>query len=193
MADGMHDVAVSGGNGKERLRPGSLMIVNGGRLGSYRLVVKANLVLLGSFVRWDVAVLAGVGMICPALQAWVEEQRRRWGFYSGRLMGAAHLFMLGRFVATTDGYGYDVGSEFEEGAWYLVRFGARSENRSCTCPDYERNRMELGMAAAFVVGRFSCKHILAIRMWKLYELGERGNWNGMAGDCEPSDGDGAAD
>lgn len=162
--------------------PGELMILNGGHLGRYRIVSRDGLVDLGGSVRWDDTVMAAVKLVSAKVWTWLHGQKEISSRLGGRLMGGAHLFVLGRFAAWLDDAGYDVGSEYTDGTWYRVTYGARSLERSCTCVDYERNQ-GLGLGSTVRLGgQVVCKHILAARLWRMYRNVGEGLKDGLAND-----------
>ena len=182
---------VSAGSGP--YRPGDLMILNGGRLGRYRIVVRETLAELGGSVRWDWTVVSCVRLISPWLGDWVVNEMEMSPGLCSKVVRAAHLFVLGRFVKLAGEWGYQVGSEFDDGMWYIVRYGPRIEQRSCTCLSFVWQVEKAGLQEVRAWGGVFCKHLLAVVLWKMYENRERGIFDGMASDREPSNGDTAAD
>lgn len=174
-------------------RPGELMILNGGKLGRYRIVSRDSLDDLGGYARWDDTIMAAVRLVSPKVALWLESQREISLGLGPRLVRSAHLFVLGRFAEWATGAGYDVGSEFDDGTWYRVVYGVRPDNRSCTCPDYERQSGLGDGWTARLGGSLVCKHILAVRLWRMYRNGGEELKDGMVSDSAGSNSHLAAD
>ena len=174
-------------------RAGELMILNGGKLGRYRIVSREGLVDLGGSVRWDDTIMAAVKLVSVKVYLWLDKQRAVSSRLGGRLMGGAHLFVLGRFAGGLGSGWLNVGSEFEDGKWYRVWDRDWASPAGCSCLDYDRNH-SLGLGSTVRMGSdVVCKHILAVRMWRMYQNEGEGLKDGVANDRSRSDGDAEAD
>jgi len=159
-----------------------LQVVDGGNLGAYKVVDVTSGDVVYRCVRWDDAVLFALGCLSAKAADWVERKRVEAPKVSGRLIGAAHLYVLGRVYLLKGGEDFAVMSEFQDGVVYNVWWPGDGAVPRCTCEDYQRSVGLYGDDAITLHGRVVCKHILACALEILFPRKKEVISDGVASD-----------